>query len=320
MRKKFIYMTVCLLLLGFLLLNPVQARVASADGLLLWFHTLLPVLLPFFILSRLLIALDGVSGVTQFIAPLARGLFGLSPNGAFCLLAGFLCGYPVGAKLSADLVREGRISQEEGAYLLTFTNNASPAFLTDYCLIETLGMPELIPVSLFLVYGSPLLYARLTRRDRIFPDLSIEKKTSGSQISFKIVDACIMDGLENILKLGGYLILFSMLAKLLLLLIGSLPLCSCVAVGLLEITNGLSIIAHTSFLTKRAAWVLSLFFVSFGGLSGAAQTESMLLGTPLSVPDYLKAKACTALLTACLALLYLGLTDLLPALPLPAAP
>ena len=47
MRKKFIYMTVCLLLLGFLLLNPVQARVASADGLLLWFHTLLPVLLPF---------------------------------------------------------------------------------------------------------------------------------------------------------------------------------------------------------------------------------------------------------------------------------
>lgn len=320
MRKKFIYMTVCLLLLGFLLLNPVQARVASADGLLLWFHTLLPVLLPFFILSRLLIALDGISGVTQFIAPLARGLFGLSPNGAFCLLAGFLCGYPVGAKLSADLVREGRISQEEGEYLLTFTNNASPVFLTGYCLIETLGMPELIPVSLFLVYGSPLLYARLTRRDRIFPDLSIEKKTSGSQISFKIVDACIMDGLENILKLGGYLILFSMLAKLLLLLIGSLPLCSCVAVGLLEITNGLSIIAYTSFLTKRAAWVLSLFFVSFGGLSGAAQTESMLLGTPLSVPDYLKAKACTALLTACLALLYLGLTDLLPALPLPAAP
>ncbi len=52
-----------------------------------------------------------------------------------------------------------------------------------------------------------------------------------------------MDGLENILKLGGYLILFSMLAKLLLLLIGSLPLCSCVAVGLLEITNGIAMTA-----------------------------------------------------------------------------
>ncbi len=145
-----------------------QARAASADGLLLWFHTLLPVLLPFFILSRLLIALDGVSGVTQFIAPLAREFFGLSPNGAFCLLTGFLCGYPVGAKLSADLVREKRISQEEGAYLLTFTNKPSPAFLTGYCLTETLGMPELIPVSLFLVYGSPLLYARLTRRVGFF--------------------------------------------------------------------------------------------------------------------------------------------------------
>ena len=303
-------MTVSLLLLGFLLLAPVQAAAASSEGMLLWFHTLLPVLLPFFILSRLLIALDGVSGVTRLLAPLAQGLFGLSPNGSFCLLAGFLCGYPVGAKLSADLVREGRVTSEEGAYLLTFTNNPSPAFLTGYCLTEALGMSERIPVSLLLVYGAPLLYAALTRHGRTFPDLSIEKKTSGSQISFKIVDACIMDGLGNILKLGGYLILFSMLAKLLLLLIGSLPLCSCLSVGLLEITSGIALTAASPALTRRAAWVLSLFFVSFGGLSGASQTESMLPGTPLSVSDYLKAKVATALLTACLAILYLTLTAL----------
>ena len=63
MRKKFIYMTVSLILLAFLLLAPVQAAAASSEGLLLWFHTLLPMLLPFFILSRLLIALDGVSRI-----------------------------------------------------------------------------------------------------------------------------------------------------------------------------------------------------------------------------------------------------------------
>ena len=119
-----------------------------------------------------------------------------------------------------------------------------------------------------------------------------------------------MDGLGNILKLGGYLILFSMLAKLLLLLIGSLPLCSCLSVGLLEITSGIALTAASPALTRRAAWVLSLFFVSFGGLSGASQTESMLPGTPLSVSDYLKAKVATALLTACLAILYLTLTAL----------
>ena len=318
MRKKFIYMTVSLILLAFLLLAPVQAAAASSEGLLLWFHTLLPMLLPFFILSRLLIALDGVSGITRFLAPLARSFFGLSPNGSFCLLTGFLCGYPVGAKISADLVRENRITPEEGAYLLTFTNNPSPAFLTGYCLTEALELPERVPVSLLLVYGAPLLYAALTRHRQTFPDLSIEKKTSESQISFKIVDACIMDGLENILKLGGYLILFSMLAKLLLLLIGSLPLCSCLTVGLLEITNGIALTAASPILTKRAAWALSLFIVSFGGLSGAAQTESMLQGTQLSVLNYLKAKAGTALLTACFAILYLGLTDLPLALPLPA--
>ena len=173
MRKKFIYMTVSLILLAFLLLAPVQAAAASSEGLLLWFHTLLPMLLPFFILSRLLIALDGVSGITRFLAPLARSFFGLSPNGSFCLLTGFLCGYPVGAKISADLVRENRITPEEGAYLLTFTNNPSPAFLTGYCLTEALELPERVPVSLLLVYGAPLLYAALTRHRQTFPDLSI---------------------------------------------------------------------------------------------------------------------------------------------------
>ena len=320
MVKKFLIAVTTVILLLFLLTDPVHATAASASGLLLWYRSRVPVLLPFFILSSLLIAADSVSMLTAFLYPVLHRLFGCSRNGCFCLTVGFLCGFPTGARTAADLIREKRISLEEGSYLTGFCNNVSPAFLTGFCLTESLRRPDLLRPSLLIVFGVPVLVGIVTRKRRIFPELPAKEKTSGSQISFKIVDACIMDGLENILKLGGYLILFSMLAKLLLLLIGSLPLCSCVAVGLLEITNGLSIIAHTSFLTKRAAWVLSLFFVSFGGLSGAAQTESMLLGTPLSVPDYLKAKACTALLTACLALLYLGLTDLLPALPLPAAP
>ena len=42
-------------------------------------------------------------------------IFGVSKPSSYCILVGFLCGYPLGAKTVADFVRDGLISQEEAA-------------------------------------------------------------------------------------------------------------------------------------------------------------------------------------------------------------
>ena len=127
------------LLLAFLLLDPVRASEASAAGLLLWFHTLVPVLLPFLILSSLLIALDGVSSLMGLLYPILHRIFGCSRDGCFCLVSGFLCGFPTGARITGELVRTRHISVEEGDYLLGFCNNVSPAFLIGFCVTKSLG-------------------------------------------------------------------------------------------------------------------------------------------------------------------------------------
>ena len=296
MKKKYVYLFLTAVLFLYLLCRPGQASGAAAAGILLWFRSLLPVLLPFFILSGLLTALDGTASLTRLIYPVLRRCFGCSPEGCFCLVAGFLCGYPVGARTAGDLVRNRKISREEGQYLLSFCNNASPAFLTGYCLTDCLKLPKLVPLSLGLIYGVPLLYGMIVRKGRMFPILSAEKKTSGSQISFKIVDACIMDGLESILKLGGYVILFSMLAQLLKELPLPSPVLTCIGTGLLEITNGIADTAVCPGLSGNTAWSLAMAFATFGGLSGTAQTESMIQGSGLSTGAYLKAKAGTSLI------------------------
>ena len=291
--KKILYVLVTALLLFFLLTDPIRASEASADGLMLWFETLVPVLLPFFILSGLLIALDGVSYLTRFLYPVLHRIFGCSKDGCFCLAAGFLCGFPTGSKVTADLVREGHISIEEGDYLLGFCNNVSPAFLVGFCMTKSLKRPDLALPALLLVFGSPVLCALLTRRGRSFQSLAAEKKTSGSQISFKIVDACIMSGLESILKLGCYIILFSMLARLLMGIPCPFPALTCALVGILEITNGISLTARTA-LPLWLSFALILGGASFGGLSGFAQTQSMIQDSGLSLSSYLKAKLLTA--------------------------
>ena len=299
--KKILAILVTALLLFFLLTDPVQASEASADGLLIWWNTLVPVLLPFFILSSLLIALDGVAYLMRFLYPVLHRIFGCSRDGCYCLAAGFLCGFPTGARIAGELVRARHITVEEGNYLLGFCNNVSPAFLIGFCMTKSLGRPDLTLPALLLSFGAPILTGLLTRRGRSFPSLAAEKKTSGSQISFKIADACIMSGLESILKLGCYIILFSLLAGLLKGLPWPHPALACALTGFLEITNGISLTAASN-LPARLSFALILGTAAFGGLSGLAQTQSMIDGSGLSLGRYLKAKLLTALAAAACAL------------------
>ena len=65
---------------------------------------------------------------SEALAPVWSHVFGISPSGAYALLLGLLCGYPMGTKITSDLYGCGRINRREAEYLLTFTNHASPVF------------------------------------------------------------------------------------------------------------------------------------------------------------------------------------------------
>ena len=131
MKKKAMLLIICLLLL-FLLCYPKEALHASKNGMKLWLDTLLPTLLPFMILTNILIHTEGIKKIVHHISPFFKVFFDLSPNGTYVFILGLLCGYPMGAKLAADLYYAGKISRQEAEYLLTFCNNPSPAFLITY--------------------------------------------------------------------------------------------------------------------------------------------------------------------------------------------
>ena len=56
--KRFLFLLPFLIMLSFLLLFPDTSFTCAASGLMLWFETLLPSLLPFMIISNLLIRTD----------------------------------------------------------------------------------------------------------------------------------------------------------------------------------------------------------------------------------------------------------------------
>ena len=88
MNKKILFFL--LPLLCFLLAAPEEAASASANGVNLWFHTVLPTLLPFIILSDLLISGGASFSLPERADRICRLLTGFSSAGCYILALGFL--------------------------------------------------------------------------------------------------------------------------------------------------------------------------------------------------------------------------------------
>ena len=162
-RKIIIFFYICLLL--FLLFHPKEALTGVKNGLGLWLNIMIPTLLPFLILTGALLKTGNVRKLLKPSAFFWKTFFGLSPAGAYVLILGLLCGYPMGAKLAHDLYIDQQISRREGEYLLTFSCNASPAFIISY-LSGILLKNKISAVQMVLTFLAADLFCMLFFRFR----------------------------------------------------------------------------------------------------------------------------------------------------------
>ena len=143
----------CLLFL--LLLFPDSSMQGARDGLLLFGNSVLPALLPFFVLSSLL----AQSGLFRSLGLAGRLLglpFRLGGAAGSVLPLCLLTGAPNSARLTAELCRQGLMHEEEAARLLAAGVLTGPLFL-----IGTAGALLGSPALGAFVYVVQLLCALL---------------------------------------------------------------------------------------------------------------------------------------------------------------
>ena len=298
-----------------MLLFPSEVFEGAKSGLLLWFLTVLPTLFPFLLISRLLLDSCACSLLNKLLAPVISRLFGISAQGSFAFIVGFLCGYPMGAKITADLFHARQISKAEASYLLSFCNNTSPAFLIHYIVLGYFQNPRLIFPSVLILYGTPILLTFFFRIKKHFASSNTTDITSPFTIS-KIpscsLDFCLMDSSEAIVKIGGYIILFSVILNLLQKLPISHPFYQLFLLPSLELTNGCALLnkttAQTIPLSFPIYYSLCMGHTAFGGWCALFQTGSMINGSGLSLNSYARKKLVTALVTSLFAYLYIRST------------
>lgn len=295
---------------------PYASYKGASTGLMLWFLNVLPTLLPFIIISNLMIGVNIAGKISHKLYPVVGRLFRVSPNGSYPILIGFLSGLPMGAKSSADLVSEGKISRKEGEFLISMCNNASPIFIMSYIAMNQLKMPEIKIVLFVLIYGSSILGAIIyqmyqnhnNKRMQIYSNVHSTSARPHSEyrsvrFSFDIVDKSIMNGFEVITKIGGYIILFSILAQIINDLGPNFNYYKAIIMGMLEITTGIDQICKIR-IDNNVKIVLVSVLTSFGGLSGLAQTKSVLGESRLSIKTYFFVKLLSAFIAMLLSVLY----------------
>ena len=291
-----------------MLFSPKAVFEGAESGLLLWFQVVFPTLFPFMLVSGLMLSGGGLVVISRLFGRLFSTLFATSPNGSFAVIAGFLCGYPMGAKVSADLVRSGRISRDEGAYLLSFCNNTSPIFIMNFIVWKTFDREELMIPTLLIMIGVPAFLSLFFRRFYLkgrkkFPDLSDKKKNNVKLLNFEMLDSCLADSFESIVKVGLYIIFFSILIALPGKLSAGHPLLAGILPAL-EMTNGILMI-HKAAPDLTVSYPLILGLTSFGGFCSAAQTKCMLKAASLPILPYIIQKLTAAAAASLLGIVYM---------------
>ena len=268
----------------YFLIYPQNALMASRRGLTLWFEQILPTLLPFSVVSYIILH----SNLFSYSAHTKDHRFlRIQPKEWYVIFCGFLFGFPIGSKLSADLYEHHLITRKRAQVLACFTNNLSPVFVTSV-LVNQLHFSSVIPFFL-LLYGIPLCICLVLLSLGKTEHFVHEKKASRFQLNMQIVDAGIINGFETLIKICGYIMMFSIFAEI----AQSIPYGSSfpklVLTGCLEVTNGISALSQFSC-NHFQKYLLTVLFLALNGISGLFQTASLLSVSNLSIKQYLKMK------------------------------
>ena len=300
--KKRLQTTLLLFLLPVTLWLLLDTSVRDAVGaaLSLCARSVIPSLFPFMVISSMLVAL----GLGELLsAPLGglMALYGIGGAGASALVLGLIGGYPMGGRTAAQLYRDGLLAKDEAERLLSFCNNANPAFLIS---VLGTGMFDSFRAGLWLWLihiAAALTAGLLAGRPR---SGNAARSSRAPAAAFRaagiasVFVTSVQTALRSILNVCAFVVVFSVLA-LPFRTIGGVV--GALASGLLELFSALPLIPP-----NRVGFVLAAGLAGWGGVSVLCQTAALTADTGLSLRRCALGKAVQGLLSALLAFLCAG--------------
>ena len=328
-KLKTVFLALSASLLALALISyPGVAVEASKDGLNTWWTIVFPSLLPFLILSEVLIGFGVVRFIGVLLEPVMRPLFKVPGIGGFVWAMGMVSGFPTGAKLTARMRQEKQLTRIEAERLASFSNASNPMFIIGAVSAAFFHNPKLgilLAFSHYLANFTVGLCMRFYGKDgketkkitrerasikRAFHELHHTRLKDKRPLG-KLMGDAVTSSIQSLLMVGGFIILFSVINRLLFHLnitsyIGKLlehvfdlftfssDLTIPFIAGIFEITTGSKLTSDVETTLLHQA-ILTSCILGFSGLSVQAQVASILAQTDIRFKPFFFARLLQAI-------------------------
>jgi sporulation integral membrane protein YlbJ len=272
-----------------IIINPKTASDGIKNGITLLLSTVIPSLFPFLVLSSYIASSKAFTLISEFFGKATLKIFRINPDGSIPILMGLLGGYPIGAKITADLYKSNRITQNEAERLMFFTVNSGPAFTITAVGMGMLGnyysglILYLSTVITSLVIG--FLCRFLSDKKEIKPENFI---TTGRDFAF--INS-VSSGANAIINISAWVLTFSCISGI----INSFNLNDNFKIFLnvvLEVTNGCKICSGNMSLPVISA------ILGFGGFSVICQSSPYLKDCNVKMKNFIVSRILNSALSA----------------------
>lgn len=280
--------------------------IAAKNGLTLWFNSVIPSLFPFFIATELLTYTNIIPFLGRKLSKFTYSIFHVPGEGAFPIIMGIISGYPVGAKIVANLRNDNICTKEEGERLLAFSNNSGPLFILGTVGISLFGSSSIGILLLITHILASLTVGFLFRfwkyssnSTKSSYNINTPKKSLYFSDLGEILGNSIKNATSTILLIGGFIILFSVIISILesshiIDLIANFvtklgidyKFSKAISGGFFEITNGIKQLSSIPNKSISVNIIFTAFLLGFGGISVLLQVASVISKTDISIFPY----------------------------------
>jgi len=320
--NKLLWTTLAVLFVLSMIFQPRVAFDGAVMGLKTWWNIVFPSLLPFFIASELLMSFGVVHFMGVLLEPVMRPLFNVPGAGSFVMAVGFSSGYPIGSMVTAKLRLQGLCTRVEAERLMSFTNNSSPLFMLVAVAVGMFNNPTLGCIIAGAHYLSNItlgfvlrFYARNDAERVPEPPAQsrglvgqafrqmLQLQRQDNRPLGKIMGDAVRNAVTNLLNIGGFIILFAVIIKMLtaagfinslagclgifLLPLGFSPeILPALASGFFEMTIGSKLASETTAPLLQQVVAVGMI-LAWSGLSIHAQAASMISETDIRMHPFI---------------------------------
>lgn len=322
------------LLMFCILTKPTTYSESVINGLKLFFTAVLPGLLPFMFLCKILTNLN-IQKHLGFMAKPMKHLFGLSKECAYPFFLSIISGYPIGAKITADLYLNGKVQNSELIKCAALSSTSGLIFIIGSVGSSMIGnakvgiiiyFSSIIACILSVIILNLISKLKKTNKNEDNTETFLQNeneitKTSPEQKDnfLNIITSSASDTCQSLLVVCFYISFFFVLidilnqTKILVVLSKALSvifasnldktaLSQGVMSGIVEMTRGVKML---SAVKTPLSFSLICALISFGGFSIIFQSLAFLSKTNIKFSKFIFAKILQSILSffVCFALL-----------------